>query len=274
MVDGRHLILLPDAVDEGRTEAWATPAQRGHRLAVIVIAGVAAATLVATGLAGATGASAPMAIPGADTHLIEVQRAHQTKVAAVTAKGSVVPTATETSPTTGPTPTVVITPTPPTPAVVPATVVTTPTPVPAPAAAPAPVSSVASLVAEVEAAGIAPGPNWTWSIGATTVCGTIPSSSGNTGCTFGAVGAVRTVFSGSPTLALVAHELANAETENDASPSLMGQVTAAEAGTSWSGIDAVASCLVAHFMGFQDQAAGAWQCPAPLASTVAATIHG
>jgi hypothetical protein len=270
MVDARHLMLLPDAVDEGGAEVGTTPALRGHRLAVIVIAGVAAATLVVTGLAGATGASAPVATPGADTHLIEVQRAHQTKVAAVTAKGAVVPTATETSPTTGPTPTVVISPTPPTPAVVPATVVTTP----APAAAPAPVSSVASLVAEVEAAGIAPGPNWTWSIGATTVCGTIPSSSGNTGCTFGAVGAVRTVFSGAPTLALVAHELANAETENDASPSLVGQVTVAEAGTSWSGIDAVATCLVAHFMGFQDQAAGAWQCPAPLASTVAATIHG
>ena len=56
-------------------------------------------------------------------------------------------------------------------------------------------------------------------------------------------------------------------------PSLVAEVTTAEAGTSWSPIDAVASCLVEHFMGFQDDAAGTWQCPADLAATVAADIH-
>jgi hypothetical protein len=83
----------------------------------------------------------------------------------------------------------------------------------------------------------------------------------------------QTVFSGSPSLALVAHELANAETERDAVPSLMAQVAADEAGTSWSTTDAVASCLVEHFLGFQDNQAGAWQCPVSLASIVADHIH-
>jgi hypothetical protein len=105
-------------------------------------------------------------------------------------------------------------------------------------------------------------------------CGTIPDSGIATGCTSGAAGAVTTVFAGSPTLALVAHELANAETENFAVPSLVAQVTTAEAGSSWSPIDAVASCLVEHFMGFQDHAAGAWDCPASLAASVAAQIRG
>jgi hypothetical protein len=76
-----------------------------------------------------------------------------------------------------------------------------------------------------------------------------------------------------PKLALVAHELANAETQNDAVPRLLDQVATAAGGTSWSPTDAVASCLVVHFMGFQDNAAGTWQCPAALAPTVAENIH-
>jgi hypothetical protein len=153
-------------------------------------------------------------------------------------------------------------------------------PVTAPAAAPAPASlpytgtPIATLVAQVEASGIDPGPSWSWSMGDTsTVCGAIPGNVG-TGCTFGAAGAATTVFAGSPTLALVAHELANAETENDAVSALMAQVTAAEGGSSWSPIDAVATCLVVHFLGFQDEAAGSWQCPVALATFVAANIHG
>jgi len=56
-------------------------------------------------------------------------------------------------------------------------------------------------------------------------------------------------------------------------PSLMDQVSAAENGTSWSPTDAVATCLVAHFMGFQDGASGAWQCPAALGTIVADNIN-
>jgi hypothetical protein len=104
-------------------------------------------------------------------------------------------------------------------------------------------------------------------------CGAIGGNNVATGCTFGAAGFARTVFFGAPTLALVAHELANAETENDAVPSLMSEVTIDAAGASWSPIDAVASCLVEHFMGFQDFAAGTWQCPASLATVVAQDIH-
>jgi hypothetical protein len=133
---------------------------------------------------------------------------------------------------------------------------------------------VAALVAEVEAAGVEPGSTWSWSMGDTaTQCGAIPGNSAGTGCTFGPAGLERSVFAGSPSLALVAHELANAETGNDAVPSLMSEVTAAEAGTSWSPMDAVASCLVEHFMGFEDDAAGSWQCPAALATVVAENIH-
>jgi hypothetical protein len=138
----------------------------------------------------------------------------------------------------------------------------------------APVPGVAVLVSEVEADGIDPGPNWSWSMGDTASrCGAIPDPGIGTGCTSGAAGAATTVFAGSPTLSLVAHELANAETENDAVPSLVTEVTDAEAGSSWSPIDAVASCLVEHFMGFQDHAAGPWLCPAALSSVVAARIH-
>jgi hypothetical protein len=132
--------------------------------------------------------------------------------------------------------------------------------------------SIATLVAEVEAAGIEPGSNWSWSTGDTaTHCGVITGA--GTGCTFGAAGLEQTVFAGSPTLALVAHELANAETQNDAVPDLLNEVGAVAGTTSWSPTDAVASCLVAHFMGFQDGAAGTWQCSSALASFVAANIH-
>ncbi len=104
-----------------------------------------------------------------------------------------------------------------------------------------------------------------------TYCG--PISGSGTGCTYAEAGLEHTVFAGTPTLALVAHEMANAETQNDAVPSLLNEVAAAAAGTSWSPTDAVASCLVEHFMGFQDNAAGAWQCPMALATTVAEHIH-
>jgi hypothetical protein len=167
------------------------------------------------------------------------------------------------------------------PVAVPVPVTTPPTvPVTATAAVTAPATvaalpaspSVATLVARVETAGIEPGANWNWSMGDTaTQCGVIAGQ--GTGCTFGAAGLEHSVFAGSPTLALVAHELANAETQNDAVPALLSDVAAADGGTSWSPTDAVASCLVAHFMGFQDDAAGTWQCPAPLAAVVAANIH-
>jgi hypothetical protein len=134
------------------------------------------------------------------------------------------------------------------------------------------VPSIATLVAEVEAAGIDPGSNWSWSVGDTaTHCGVI--SGVGTGCTFGAAGREQTVFAGSPTLTLVAHEVANAETQNDAVPSLLSDVAADAGSTSWSPTDAVASCLVAHFMGFQDEAAGTWQCSSALATFAAANIH-
>jgi len=157
-------------------------------------------------------------------------------------------------------------------------VTTPPAPVPAPApvvvvvAAPSTGPSVAALVSEVEASGIEPGSNWSWSMGDTaTHCGAIVGD--GTGCTYGSGGLEYSVFAGTPTLALVAHELANAETQNDAVPSLLGQVAAVAGASSWSPTDGVASCLVAHFMGFQDLVAGPWQCPAALASTVAANIH-
>jgi hypothetical protein len=171
------------------------------------------------------------------------------------------------------------TPTTPSPTVAPAPViapVTAPvTPPVAVVAAAQPVAvapPVATSVAEVEAAGIEPGSNWSWSMGDTaTHCG--PISGSGTGCTYGAGGLEYTVFGGSPTLALVAHELANAETQNDAVPDLLSEVAAADGGTSWSPTDAVASCLVVHFLGFQDDAAGTWQCSAAVASFVASNIH-
>jgi hypothetical protein len=82
-----------------------------------------------------------------------------------------------------------------------------------------------------------------------------------------------TVLDGPVTLALVAHEIANAETEAYAVPALLSEVLAASAGSSWSATDAVATCLVVHFLGIQDEAAGTWQCPTALAASVAAHIH-
>jgi hypothetical protein len=132
--------------------------------------------------------------------------------------------------------------------------------------------AIATLVAQVEASGIDPGSNWSWSMGDTaTHCAAL--SGAGTGCTYGAGGQEFTIFAGSPNLALVAHELANAETQNDAVPTLMNEVASAAGGTSWSPTDAVASCLVEHFMGFQDGAAGTWQCSAALGVEVATHIH-
>jgi hypothetical protein len=151
-------------------------------------------------------------------------------------------------------------------------VVATPIVATAPKVTTVPVTSVSTLVSEVEAAGIDPGANWSWTMGNTAPeCGVI--SGVGTGCTYGADGREYSIFAGTPTLALVAHELANAETQNDAVPSLLNEVAAAAAGTSWSPTDAVASCLVAHFMGFQDDAAGTFQCSAALATIVADNIH-
>ena len=107
----------------------------------------------------------------------------------------------------------------------------------------------------------------------TATCGAIAAPGLATGCTSWASGVETTVFSGAPSLALVAHELANAETEYSALPALVSQVAVAAGTTSWSPTDAVASCLVVHFLGFQDHAAGSWQCPAALATEVVAHIH-
>jgi 3D (Asp-Asp-Asp) domain-containing protein len=133
---------------------------------------------------------------------------------------------------------------------------------------------VASLVSEVEAAGIVPASTWSWTMGDTSAsCGTAASPGGSAGCTSWSSGVEHTVFSGSPTLALVAHEVANAEVEHFAAPALLQQAGAAAAETSWSPTDAAASCLVAHFLGFQDRAAGPWECPVALAASIAAHIH-
>jgi hypothetical protein len=130
------------------------------------------------------------------------------------------------------------------------------------------------MVADVEAAGIVPAQTWSWSMGDTAAtCGVTSSVGGAAGCTSWSAGVEHTVFSGTPTLALVAHEVANAEVERFALPALLQEVGSAAAGTSWSSTDAVASCLVEHFMGVQDQVAGSWQCPSALAATVAAHIH-
>jgi hypothetical protein len=146
-----------------------------------------------------------------------------------------------------------------------------PAPVP-PAVTPAADPAIATMVAQVEASGIDPGSNWSWSMGdPATHCAAM--SGAGTGCTYGTGGQEFTIFAGSPNLALVAHELANAETQNDAVPTLMNEVAAAEDGTSWSPTDAVASCLVEQFMGFQDDAAGTWQCSSALGVEVAAHIH-
>jgi hypothetical protein len=159
----------------------------------------------------------------------------------------------------------------PPPTITPTTQAVVPAPAP-PAVTPAADPAIATLVAQVEASGIDPGSNWSWSMGDTaTHCAAM--SGAGTGCTYGTGGQEFTIFAGSPTLALVAHELANAETQNDAVPTLMNEVATAEDGTSWSPTDAVASCLVENFMGFQDDAAGTWQCSASLGAEVAAHIH-
>jgi hypothetical protein len=110
--------------------------------------------------------------------------------------------------------------------------------------------TVATLVAQAEAAGIDPATGWSWSMGATSAgCGAIGGNGGNgaaTGCTSWSSGSIRTVFSGSPTLRLVAHEVANAEVEADADPALLARVALAAGSSSWSSTDAVASCLVLH----------------------------
>ncbi len=160
-----------------------------------------------------------------------------------------------------------------------APVASVPTPIAAeasvtPATTPVAQPTVAALVSQVEAAGIVPPSSWGWTMGDTAAaCGVTASAGGAAGCTSWSSGVERTVFAGSPTLALVAHELGNAETEQSALPTLLQEVGAAAAGSSWSPTDAVASCLVAHFMGFQDDAAGTWQCPSTLAASVAAHIH-
>jgi hypothetical protein len=206
--------------------------------------------------AQASGSRSSVAAP----HKVEAVSAGQTSATTT----SVVPTvATTTTSTTAPVRTL--------PAVVP-TVAPAVAPVAAPVV-PAPTEpSVAALVGEVEAAGIDPGSNWSWSMGDTATHCSVMTGAG-TGCTYGSNGLEYSVFAGSPTLALVAHELANAETQNDAVPSLLNEVAAAATGTSWSPTDAVASCLVAHFMGFQDDSAGTWQCPVALAAITASNIH-
>jgi hypothetical protein len=238
-------------------------------LAAVVLGGIATLALWQPGGAQPARASTTPPSTGA-TARPAVPPAHHVVTPTLTTPATADP-ATTTTPATVPAPTTPES-TPTTPATVPA---------PAPAAAPvAPVAAstteppIATLVAEVEAAGIEPGASWSWRMGDTaTQCGVIPGDKAGTGCTSGAAGAATTVFAGAPSLALVAHELADAETENDAVPSLMAEVTTAEAGTSWSSIDAVASCLVVNFMGFQDDAAGSWQCPLALAAVVAANIH-
>ena len=237
-------------------------ARRAHRrrwimvvlVAVILLAAPAVAARPFGLLGGTQAARASTPSAAAPVHNRQAERA----------PNAVTPPASASTTTTAPAPT---------------TTTTAPT-APAPASAPAPATPVptnapiAALVAEVEASGVDPGPTWSWTLGDTaTQCGVIPGNGAGTGCTFGAAGAAQTVFSGSPSLALVAHELANAETENDAIPSLMNEVAQAEAGTAWTPIDAVASCLVEHFMGFQDGAAGTWECPVALAAVVAANIH-
>ena len=140
--------------------------------------------------------------------------------------------------------------------------------------APAAAATVAALVVQVESGGIVPGSSWSWSLDdAATPCGIATAADSAVGCTSWSSGVVRTVFTGSPDMALVAHEVANAEVEQFAVPYVLQEVSAAEAGTSWSPTDAVASCLVVHFLGFQDGVAGSWQCPVALATSVALHIH-
>lgn len=248
-----------DAATKGsRISAHAHGYRRAVAICSLVILTASVLTLGMPDGARALRASPPPALAKAKQQSVQIQQA----------QASDAPLPTTATTTTAPPSTSTTMPTATTSVPVAATVVTTPAPAAAVTAPP-----VAALVTEVEAAGIDPGPTWSWSMGATTTqCGVIPGNAAGTGCTSGAAGAAKTVFEGVPSLALVAHELADAETENDAVPSLMAEVTSTEAGTAWSPIDAVASCLVEHFMGFQDGAAGSWQCPAALAASVAAAI--
>ena len=240
--EGRQVSSSGSAHNRSR---WSVPVRRGFLvgLVVTVAAGVLLSTLGPVANGASSNPSAISASPVSATHSIKIATAPH----ASTASMSTV--------TTAPTP---------------AAIVQTAAPAEAAVATP----STSALVAQVEAAGIVPGPTWTWSMGDTeSQCGVIAGAGLATGCTFWAAGVERTVFAGTPSLALVAHEVANAETEHFAVATLLNEVSAAAAGTSWSPTDAVASCLVLHFLGFQDNAAGAWQCPAGLAASVAAHIH-
>ena len=240
----------------GPLTASARPSRRpGGRSSVAVIAVVAAMAVAL--IVGLTGADAPA---HASSPSRSAATSNPSRPSTQPSTGTPVPTAASSAPTTA----------------TPAT--TTPAPAtttPVAAGQSVVVPSVASMVAQVEAAGIVPGPSWSWSMGdPSTVCGRIDGAgSSATGCTSWASGVETTVFSGSPSFALVAHEVANAETEYSALPGLVSQVEAVAGSTSWSPTDAVASCLVEHFMGFQDDAAGSWQCPSALATQVADHIH-
>ena len=258
--------MVEDTGDDRATQAGRSSSTRMRKAGLVLVASVAVGVAMVWGVSGVTDARAAarttpsFSSPATST---TVAPAPATPVAPVTTTTTTapVPVATTTTTTT----------------VVPTTV---PAPVAAaaPVAAPVPATSsaadVAALVARVESSGIAPGPTWSWSLGDTSRCGAIPGANNiGTGCTSGAAGAVTTVFAGSPALALVAHEVANAETENYAVPALVNLVVRDGGSASWSPIDAVASCLVVHYLGFQDGAAGPWACPASLADTVAANIH-
>jgi hypothetical protein len=251
--------MVEDTSCERVTQDHRSSGSRARTVLVLVatVAAGAAAVWGVSGVPDARAASIRLSAPPAPT--------------TTTAPAPVATTTPPAVPTTTTAPVPVATATPP---AVPTTTTSVPTSVPAPEPAPATTADVAALVVQAEASGIAPGPNWSWTLGDTARCGVIPGGDNvGTGCTSGAAGSVTTVFAGSPGLALVAHELANAETENYAVPALVDLVVREGGSASWSPIDAVASCLVVHFLGFQDGAAGPWACPAALADVVAGGIH-
>jgi hypothetical protein len=241
--------------------------RRGRGAVVGVVAIALASVAIALASVAVAVAMAMSTAGGARSEATSAPRRTAAAVHAATAKNvspAIVAAVTPVTPTTTPTTQAVA---------IPTTTPTTQAAVPAPApAAVTPDPAIATMVAQVEASGIDPGSNWSWSIGDTATHCTAMSGAG-TGCTYGTGGQEFTIFAGSPNLTLVAHELANAETQNDAVPTLMNEVATAEGGTSWSPTDAVASCLVEHFMGFEDDAAGTWQCSAALGVEVAAHIH-
>jgi hypothetical protein len=265
--------LLSRAADGMRS--MRTRRASGVVIGMVTVALASGAMAMSTsGGARSEGALAPRPTSSAAMHVVDAAGSGQVdkmnKAVAATAKEvspAIVPTAlpapvatTTTQPAATPTPTTV-----------PTTQPAAPAPAP-PAVTPAADPAITTLVAQVEASGIDPGSNWSWSMGDTATHCAAMSGTG-TACTYGTGGGEFTIFAGSPNLALVAHELANAETQNDAVPTLMNEVATAEGGTSWSPTDAVASCLVEHFMGFQDDVAGTWQCSAILGDEVAAHIH-